>query len=93
MTEEEIYLAEFEKFKKELISAINSMSVKDTLIFIIDSGEERHCENCGESHKGLRLLAKANPEDFIRAAKLLTHKGLEQIMGVDENNWGKPKQN
>jgi hypothetical protein len=93
MSEQEIKQIEFEKFKRELLACIKQLTINDTVTLILDYGEPAICEECGKLHKGVRCLSNSNIKNTFAAAELLAKKATEQLLGIDDNKWGKVKEN
>lgn len=94
MTEQEISQIEFERFKKELISVLQQMKREDSVLIVIDNvGDKYLCENCGKMHGGVRTMSKGGPTFLLNSSDLLRQKALEITLGIDDNQWGKPKEN
>lgn len=93
MNKDKINQLEFEKFRRELISCIEQLTMEDNITLIIDYGESTICKNCGLLHKGTRCLSNADIAITFLHSKLLARKAAEQLLGIDNNGWGKPKEN
>lgn len=91
--EELIKKAEFGKFKLEAIAVIKALEPEDMCILVAHHGNATICENCGKAHKGYRILAKADSKDMMAASELLAKKGVEQLLGIDSNEWGEHESN
>lgn len=89
LDEKAVNQVEFEKLKKDMIAAIESMTQEQSFIIAYDTNPT-WCENCNENHYEVMLMGKSSNDWKAAVGTKMLTTGL---FGNRKNIWGNDKEN